>query len=143
MSNNNWYSTESWYAPLQPEQTQPKAEGANRGVKRPRLSFRWRLGIGMALVLGLIVLSSVVFSMPEPVMADSLIGDEMPENWHDYFDSYYSSVEGIPEETRIERAASVPAFELELSKSGDKLLTLQELLYFLLPRYQALFSVAL
>lgn len=127
MSNNNWYSTENWYAPLQPEETQPKAERAKRGSKRPRLSFRWRLGIGLALVLGLIVLSSVLFSLPEPVTADSLIGDEMPENWHDYFNSYYSDVEGIPEETRIEKVDSVPAFELELSKTGDKLLTLQEL----------------
>lgn len=123
MSKKNWYSTNSWYAPLQPE----KAPAAKRGGKRPRLSFRWRLGIGLTLMLGLIVLSSALFSTPEPVTTDIFMDDEMPENWHDYFDSYYSAVEGLPTETRIEKAASVPDFELELSKPGDKALSLQEL----------------
>ena len=124
MSKNNWYSAESWYAPLQPEQ--PKA--AKRGGKRPRLSFRWRLGIGIALVLGLIVLSSVLFSKPEqPVPAEGFMGDEMPENWHDFFDSYYTTVEGLPDDSRIEKASSVPDFELEFSKAGEKALSLQEL----------------
>ncbi|MBQ2961233.1 MAG: trypsin-like peptidase domain-containing protein [Oscillospiraceae bacterium] len=127
MSNNNWYSAESWYAPLQPERTEAEVKPQKRGAKRPRLSSRWRIGIGAALVVGLIVLSSLVFSQPEPVMTDGLIGDEMPEDWHDYFDSFYTNVEGLPEESRIERAASVPDFELEFSEAGGKVLSLQEL----------------
>ena len=123
MSKNNWYSAESWYAPLQPEQ--PKT--AKRGGKRPKLSFRWRLGIGLALVLGLIVLSSVLFSTAEPVTTDAIMGDEMPENWQEFFESYYTTVEGIPDDSRIEKASSVPDFELELSGHGEKALSLQEL----------------
>jgi len=124
MSKNNWYSAESWYSPLQPEQS---AKTQKRGSKRPRLSYRWRLGIGIALVVGLIVLSSVLFSAPEPVTADSFMGNEMPENWHDFFDSYYTTVEGLPQSTRIEPASDVPDFDLEFSTAADKALTLQEL----------------
>lgn len=123
MSKNNWYSAESWYSPLQPEQ--PKS--AKRGSKRPKLSFRWRLGIGISLLVGLIVLSSVLFSTPESVDTGIVVGNDMPENWHDFFDSYYSSVEGVPDNTRIESASAVPDLEIEFSKAGNKELSLQQL----------------
>ena len=127
MSNNNWYSAESWYAPLHPEREGSKSGPEKRGSKRPRLSPRWRFGIGLVLLLSLIVLSSVLFSMPESESADSFVSDEMPEDWQDFFDSYYTSVEGTPDETRIEKADFVPEFELELLPAGDKALPLQEL----------------
>ena len=127
MSKNNWYSAESWYAPLQPEQPQAKAE--KRGGKRPKLSFRWRLGIGLTLVLGLIVLSSVLFSRPEPVPgpAENFIGDDMPADWQDFFAGYYTETEGAPQTTQVEKVSSMPDFELELVSPGDKELSLQEL----------------
>lgn len=124
MSNKNWYSAESWYAPLYTQET-PKAQ---RGAKRRRLSFGWRLGIGLCLLVGLIVLSSLLFSGQESEPGDAILyGGEMPENWQDYFDAYYTEVEGTQAEIKLAKAGSVPAFELKLNKPGDTELTLQQL----------------
>lgn len=125
MSKNNWYSTDSWYAPLHSQASQP----ARRGAKRRRLSFGWRLGIGMVLVLGLIVLSSVLFSGSEAPEGEALFDSagELPENWHEYFDSFYAETEGLPAEINLEKADKVPDFELELKKPGEAELSLKEL----------------
>ena len=124
MSNNNWYSSQSWYAPLYSD----PAPSAQRGAKRRRLSFGWRLGIGIALLVGLIVLSSMLFAGQESEPGeDFLYGGDMPENWQDYFESYYTEVEGTQAEINLPKADKIPAFELELNKPGDTELTLQQL----------------
>jgi len=125
MSNNNWYSADSWYAPLYNQQPAKAPRGANRR----RLSFGWRLGIGLALVIGLIVLSSLLFSGQEAEPGDAfLYGGEMPEDWQDYFDAYYADEPaGTQAVINLEKASNVPAFELELNKPGDAELTLQQL----------------
>jgi len=125
MSNKNWYSAESWYAPLYNQ----APDKARRGAKRRRLSFGWRLGIGLALVIGLIVLSSLLFSGQEAEPGDAfLYGGEMPDDWRDYFDAYYSSEPaGTQTVINLEKAAFVPEFELRLNKPGGAELTLQQL----------------
>ncbi len=125
MSKNNWYSSGSWYEPLHTAPVPQKS----RGHKRRRLSFGWRLGIGLGLVLGLIILSSVLFSGSESeAPGDFIIGsDEMPENWQDYFDAYYTEVEGLEANIKLEKAASVPEFELDFAKPAEAELTLQQL----------------
>ena len=124
MSNNNWYAGESWYAPLYNE-TPSKS---SRGAKRRRLSFGWRLGIGLTLLVGLIVLSSLLFagdkSDPGP---DFFAEGQMPENWQDYFDAYYTEVEGMPEEYTLPRAENVPQFKLQFDKPQGEEMTLQQL----------------
>ncbi len=125
MSKNNWYSSGSWYEPLHT----PSAPTKPRGTKRRRLSFRLRLGIGLGLLVGLIILSSVLFAGSDPeTPGDFIIGsDEMPENWQDYFEAYYTEVEGLEAEIYLEKAASVPNFELSFEKPDGAELTLQQL----------------
>lgn len=124
MSKNNWYSTDSWYAPLYKETPPKKA----RGIKRRPLAFGWRLGLGLAILVGLIVLSSVLFAgSEEPVPGNFIPGGEMPENWQDYFDSFYTTVEGTPAEINLPKADSVPDFQLSFAPAGDNELTLQQL----------------
>ncbi len=125
MSKKNWYSSGGWYEPLYT----PPVPRKSRGQKRRRLSFGWRLGIGLGLVVGLIILSSLLFSGADTENpGDFIIGsDEMPENWQDYFDEYYTEVEGLEAEIYLEKAASVPEFELEFAKPAEAELTLQQL----------------
>ena len=123
MSNNNWYSTDSWYAPLNTESAPKKA----RGVKRRRLSFGWRLGIGISLLVGLIVLSSILFSgSGSDTMVDFGIAD-MPEDWQEYFDSFYTEVESTQAETKLEKAEKITDFVLQLKKPAEAELSLQQL----------------
>ena len=131
MSKKNWYSSESWYAPLYREKPAKK----DRGSKRPRLSFGWRLGIGLALVLGLIVLSSVLFSGAEPEIGfdGSFVYDngfvyegELPDDWQEYFESYYGEVEGPVYQYNLERVTEPVDYVLEFEKPGKEL-SLQEL----------------
>ena len=124
MSNNNWYASESWYAPLNNEPVPKAARGANRR----RLSFGWRLGIGLALLLGLIVLSSLLFAGEESGSGPAFFTEgEMPENWQDYFDAYYTETEGLPDEYRLPKAEDVPGFKLQLNKPQGEEMTLQQL----------------
>ena len=124
MSKNNWYSTGSWYAPLYNDPA-PKSD---RGSKRRRLSFGWRLGIASVLVLGLIVLSSVLFSGGEPEQLDGFVpGGEMPEDWQDYFGAYYAETEGLPMEINLEKLDSVPDFYLDFTKPEGEELSLKQL----------------
>lgn len=129
MSNNDWYNDESWYAPLnrQEEKPQPKP-----GKKKKKVMVRVIGAVCLALLL--LVGTSIAFREPdsEQTGGNSLLpsigeNDDMPENWQDFFDSYYESVQTDVAEINIPRAKLPIDYTLELQSAAEKELSLQEL----------------
>ena len=129
MSNNDWYNDESWYAPLnrQEEKPQPKP-----GKKKKKVMVRVIGAVCLALLL--LIGTSIAFREPdsEQTGGNSLLpsigeNDDMPENWQDFFDSYYESVQTDVAEINIPRAKLPIDYTLELQSAAEKELSLQEL----------------
>ena len=129
MSNNDWYNDESWYAPLnrQEEKPQPKPE-----KKKKKVMVRVIGAVCLALLL--LIGTSIAFREPdsEQTGGNSLLpsigeNDDMPENWQDFFDSYYESVQTDVAEINIPRAKLPIDYTLELQSAAEKELSLQEL----------------
>ena len=129
MSNNDWYNDESWYAPLerQEEKPQPKPE-----KKKKKVMVRVIGAVCLALLL--LVGTSIAFREPdsEQTGGNSLLpsigeNDDMPENWQDFFDTYYESVQTDVAEINIPRAKLPIDYTMELQSAGEKELSLQEL----------------
>lgn len=129
MSNNDWYNDESWYAPLnrQEEKPQPKP-----GKKKKKVMVRVIGAVCLALLL--LIGTSIAFREPdsEQTGGNSVLpsigeNDDMPENWQDFFDSYYESVQTDVAEINIPRAKLPIDYTLELQSAAEKELSLQEL----------------
>ena len=129
MSNNDWYNDESWYAPLErhEEKPQPKPE-----KKKKKVMVRVIGAVCLALLL--LIGTSIAFREPdsEQTGGNSLLpsigeNDDMPENWQDFFDSYYESVQTDVAEINIPRAKLPIDYTLELQSAAEKELSLQEL----------------
>ena len=129
MSNNDWYNDESWYAPLnrQEEKPQPKPE-----KKKKKVMVRVIGAVCLALLL--LIGTSIAFREPdsEQTGGNSLLpsigeNDDMPENWQDFFDTYYESVQTDVAEINIPRAKLPIDYTMELQSAGEKELSLQEL----------------
>ena len=129
MSNNDWYNDESWYAPLnrQEEKPQPKPE-----KKKKKVMVRVIGAVCLALLL--LIGTSIAFREPdsEQTGGNSLLpsigeNDDMPENWQDFFDTYYESVQTDVAEINIPRAKLPIDYTLELQSAAEKELSLQEL----------------
>ena len=129
MSNNDWYNDESWYAPLerQEEKPQPKPE-----KKKKKVMVRVIGAVCLALLL--LIGTSIAFREPDSgqtggnsVLPSIGENDDMPENWQDFFDSYYESVQTDVAEINIPRAKLPIDYTLELQSAAEKELSLQEL----------------
>ena len=129
MSNNDCYNDESWYAPLnrQEEKPQPKPE-----KKKKKVMVRVIGAVCLALLL--LIGTSIAFREPdsEQTGGNSLLpsigeNDDMPENWQDFFDTYYESVQTDVAEINIPRAKLPIDYTMELQSAGEKELSLQEL----------------
>ena len=129
MSNNDWYNDESWYAPLErhEEKPQPKPE-----KKKKKVMVRVIGAVCLALLL--LIGTSIAFREPdsEQTGGNSVLpsigeNDDMPENWQDFFDSYYESVQTDVAEINIPRAKLPIDYTLELQSAAEKELSLQEL----------------
>ena len=90
---NNWYSKDDWYSPLQSVPTvnavTPKEKKKNK---------KMRIIGGICLLLVLLVATSLIFAErggaqggfgSSVIPSDGESGD-MPENWQDFFDQYYT-----------------------------------------------------
>ncbi len=120
---------QSWYAPLERE-----APRKRENKKKKRLSTPWKIVLGALLALALIAGSSLLFSsgeedtpaqvFPGPVIPES--EEDLPEDFQEFFSSFYETEDRKSEEIRIPRAKNVPNFTLEFSEPGEEL-TLQEL----------------
>lgn len=158
MNNEYDRSGGSWYAPLEREETRPAAKESAAEERRARVG--WRILLGVALVLGLIIGTSLFFAgrgmvpsvsiprrgdsgfsfiMPElpdsfsnffdgnPGISSDKDADEvMPDDWKDYFSSYYTTNENDKEPSRIPTVEKRPAWEMKLEPAGKKELSLQE-----------------
>ena len=129
MSNNDWYNDESWYAPLErhEEKPQPKPE-----KKKKKVMVRVIGAVCLALLL--LIGTSIAFREPDSgqtggnsVLPSIGENDDMPENWQDFFDSYYESVQTDVAEINIPRAKLPIDYTLELQSAAEKELSLQEL----------------
>lgn len=128
---NNWYSNDDWYSPLQSVPTvnavTPKEKKKNKKV---------RIIGGICLLLVLLVATSLIFAErsggqsgfgSSVIPSDGESGD-MPENWQDFFDQYYTKTTTDVAEINIPRAKLPIDYELKLEEkpSGSEL-TLGEL----------------
>ena len=104
---NNWYSNDDWYSPLQSVPTvnavTPKEKKKNKKV---------RIIGGICLLLVLLVATSLIFAErsggqsgfgSSVIPSDGESGD-MPENWQDFFDQYYTKTTTDVAEINIPRA---------------------------------------
>ena len=138
---SNWYATENdgWYAPL--TQNEPAAE---KPVKKSR---SWiKALIAVLVVIGLITGSALLFpnknAKPEIVKPsqkedtnDSDFGqfilprdddDPMPDDYHEFFESFYTAVDDSRTSVNIEKTERPKGFECTIAPAGEEL-SLQEL----------------
>ncbi len=126
MSNLDYRTENNWYAPLET----PREEQMKK--KKKRLSSGWKIFLGVLAVLLLIAASSIAFSSGKqsditiPGM-DNQPDSELPEDWKDFFDSYFLPEESGGGEVHLPGTEEVPAFELTPQAAGEKELSLQEL----------------
>ena len=128
MSNLDYQTENNWYAPLEPPREAPTEK------KKSRISSGWKLFLGALGVVLLITLSSLAFSsgkssdVPLPGTADIPETEEdLPDNWKDFFDSYFVPEESTKNEVRLPKAEEIPAFEMTLQAAEEQELSLQEL----------------
>lgn len=128
MSNYDWYNDESWYAPLAPVEEKPCTKPAKKKKK-----IRIRVIGAVCLALLLLIGTSIAFREPDtketgtPALPSVGESDDMPENWQDFFDTYYESVQTDVAEINIPRAELPINFSLELQSAPENELSLQAL----------------
>ena len=130
MSYNNWYNTESWYAPQQSQtglSAQPQPQRREKKGLTP-----WRVAGILCLVVLLIAASSMAFagtgrSGSPAVGQNGGAGENLPEEWSEFFENYYQDVQTDTADIRIPRAATPVDFELTLAPAGAEELSLQEI----------------
>ena len=121
MSNYDWYNDESWYAPLAPVEEKPCTKSAKKKKK-----IRIRVIGAVCLALLLLIGTSIAFREPEsketgtPALPSVGESDDMPENWQDFFDTYYESVQTDVAEINIPRAKLPIDYTLELQSAAEK-----------------------
>ncbi len=154
MNNSTRQTNSGWYAPMVSEPVRTAAQEL-QAPRRRGMPLGWRIALGTLLALGLIVGTSLFFSgrdrQPAPAQFDPSGGsgfsvilpevpggfanilpegkadEEMPEDWKEFFNSYYLPEENNKVETRVPMVEERPAWELELSPAGKKELSLEEI----------------
>ena len=103
MSNTDWYQTEGWYSPLQPQK--PETEKPKKKRKKLR---RWIIALSCTLgVVGLIWASSVIAARltPDASEVPGQFSDNIyPEDYRKFFSQYYTSTATDTVEITMERA---------------------------------------
>lgn len=144
MSNENWYKTDDWYKPLTNDP--PEAEGEPKKKKGSKKGFTPLRITGLCvLVLVLIIATSLAFSQGNDKELDKLPSlpdkgfapfepfnipgedEELPEDWQDFFDSFYKNVQRDVTEINIPRAELPENFSLQIQPEDEEELSLQEL----------------
>ncbi len=124
--SNNINSSDSWYAPL-------RDEGPAAATKEKKKKT-WRVIGIIALVVLLIVGSSLAFSggSEEPAVQEQepelySPDEEMPDNWEDFFDTYFTDVQTDTAEIGIPIVKADAGFSLKLKPAGKTELSLKEI----------------
>lgn len=121
MSNTDWYSNEDWYTPLHPAE-----EPAPVKKEKKKKKTAVRLIAGTVVLLALIAASSLAFGGREPEPSEVAAGDIFPDDWHNFLDGYYTTVQTDIADIDIERTGYSGSFVLETAEAGDSELTLQQ-----------------
>lgn len=121
---NNWYSNDNWYAPLQ---SVPSMSAPTPKENKKKRSVRI-IAIVCVLAILLVATSLIFAERGQSIAADPSTDGDMPENWQDFFDQYYTKTTTDVAEINIPRAKLPIDYELTLTeKSGGSELTLGEL----------------
>ncbi len=148
MNNNEHWEETGWYEPLQRTPAAP-AEVSVPRRKRRRSWTPGRVLGAIALVMLLIVGSSLAFAAPYSAEAENLAGgrskgknpftdrdgsaqkddgdNAMPEDWADFFENYYETIQEDVADIDIERVELPVDFELTLQDAPAEELSLQAL----------------
>lgn len=135
MNENNWYDVSGWY---EPAETAP-AVPAPVGEKKVKKGWTRARVIGLVvLLLALIIGTSLAFAMPrehafsfvwdaDGPFGDEFFSDELPEDWNDFFDSYYVDDESVINASNIPRIELEGAYNISLESKGEAELSLQQI----------------
>ena len=130
MDNEN---KSGWYAPLERE-NKSAAQNAEREKKKRGLPAPWRAALGILLAMGLIAGSSLFFADKDeaPVVIEKpydLPAPEigMPDDWEDFFGSFFVPESGSQSESEIPAVKERPDWELRLEKPGTSVRSLEEI----------------
>lgn len=121
MSNTDWYSTEDWYAPLHKTETPARTK---KEKKKNRTAVRVIAGIVVLVVL--IAASAFAFSRGDEPAEQAPAGEVMPDDWQDFLDGFYTSVQTDIAQIDIKRTGYDGAFAIESAKPAGAELSLQE-----------------
>ena len=147
MSENNWYSSDSWYEPMQSGGKNAPEESREKNKKSCKKGFTpWRVGGLIALVVVLIVATSLAFAIPEKTEApkqsmlppppgffdpmepfEDPFEDGLPEDFQDFFKKYYRNTTSDVAEINIPRAELPISFRLNLENTPEQEKSLQEI----------------
>jgi len=140
MNNDNRQQPSGWYAPLVSETREAPAEPAPAPKKKRGMPVWLRILLIALAVVGLIALSARLFadkSPAEPIQlpefGDLLPAhtappeDDMPENFKDFFESFYTTDDSSHEEPKIPAVETRPTWQMELSPAEGEEKTLQEI----------------
>lgn len=121
MSNTDWYSNEDWYTPLN-----KAGEPAPVKKERKKKKTAVRAIAGIVVLLALIAASSLAFGGRAPEPSEVVSGDIFPDDWHNFLDGYYTTVQTDIADIDIERTGYTGSFVPETAEAGDGELTLQQ-----------------
>lgn len=137
MSNESWYEGKSWYAPLESEKERASAEKKTKIKKQKKNG--WRVAFWCCLGVLVLVGSSLIFretgsgSAPDksdaPAASEKLpsVDEGLPDDWKEFFRSYYEAVENEPTRVDIPRIKVPGGYTLTAKAASSGELSLQEL----------------
>ena len=141
--SQNWYQSQSWYAPLVSEEpAQGTAEepvpvrsrtGENRQNRTQRRGLTPGRIAGLVIILLLVIAGTSLACWHIGGEKDSVLpafsddSGEMPDNPREFFEQFYEEVESSSVEVNIPVLEDRPAMALSLQEAPDTELTLQEL----------------
>ena len=136
MSELDRNELDSWYSSYQPE---PAAQPEPQTKKKKRIWIPLMVAIAL---LALIVVPALLFRkpavetsfhlpIPTPSSSDAPSGsgnsEDLPEDWKDFFDSYYEETDTSNAQVDIQRGELPSSFTLELEDATGETLSLQDL----------------
>ena len=128
--NDNWYKEGGWYKPLYPaeEPEKPEVKEVGSDGKKKRRN-RWIYLSILLLVLGIsMIVTAHLLPDVDKSSEDSYdVTGEMPKDFHDYLDNFYTGTTGTPVKVNLPQAAERGSLTLKVASSSGNELSLGEL----------------